>query len=68
MNKQAIIEGLKELGRIALISAVPIIILSLETATFDYKALFVAVAVAVLKAIDKLIHKSDLKLNGLVPF
>jgi hypothetical protein len=68
MNKQAIIEGLKELGRIALISAVPIIILSLETATFDYKALFVAVAVAVLKAIDKLIHKSDIELNGLVPF
>ena len=62
------IEGLKELARVALIAVVPIIISGLEAGKLDWKLVLVSGVIAILKAVDKFVHKSDLKANGLIPF
>ena len=61
MNKQAIIEGLKEAGRVALISAIPVIIASLEQGETDWKVITIAIVVAVFKGLDKFLHKLESK-------
>lgn len=62
------IEGLKELARIAIIAVVPILISGLEAGALDWKLILVSAIIAILKAVDKFVHKSDLKANGLIPF
>lgn len=62
------IEGLKELARIALIAVVPILISGLEAGKLDWKLVLVSGVIAILKAVDKFVHKSELKANGLIPF
>lgn len=71
--KQALIEGLKELLRVLLASAIvvtPIMIAQLEAAgTVDWKVIGIAALIGALKAIDKLLHKWEgTKLNGLFQF
>lgn len=71
--KQALIEGLKELLRVLLASAIvvtPIIIAQLESAgTVDWKVIGIAALIGGLKAVDKLLHKWEgTKLNGLFQF
>ena len=70
--KQAIIEGLKEAVRILLASAtvvLPLAIIQLENeGTVDWRFLGLSFLIAVLKGIDKTIHKYEgIKLNGLSP-
>lgn len=60
-------EFLKELGRISLISALPVLILALESGV-DWKTVAVLVAVAILKGLDKWLHKSGVAERGLVRF
>lgn len=69
MDKKALIEAAKEVGRMALLAALPIVIDSLANNTFSWRVTSVAVLIAVLRAIDKYIHESPrTKANGLVPF
>lgn len=71
--KDALKEGLKELVRVLLASAivvVPLVIQHLEASgAVDWKAIGLAALIAALKAVDKLLHKWDgTKLNGLFQF
>lgn len=56
ITKEILIEAAKELGRVALLSMLPIAISQLETDKFQWEVVAVAGIVAVLKAIDKGIH------------
>lgn len=63
------VEGAKEIARVAMIAVIPIAITGLETNTLDWRVICVTAIVAILKGIDKFIHKSeDIKSSGLVPF
>lgn len=69
MEKNAFLEGTKELGRILLIAVLPILIDSFATGSFSWRVTGLALMVALLKALDKWIHENkDIKANGLVPF
>lgn len=67
MSKQ-LVEGLKEAGRVALISALPVTYLAIE-AGYSWKAVAVAALVSALKGIDKWMHKDPVvPFKGLLPF
>lgn len=73
MNKQAVIESAKELGRVMVISVLPILMSSINTQTgeinINWQIVLAALIVAFLKAIDKYIHKEpEIKAQGLLPF
>lgn len=53
---QPLVEALKEGGRIAAISAIPLIIDGLNRGSVDWRAIVVVVAVTILKSIDKFLH------------
>lgn len=55
-NVQPIIEALKQAGRIVLVSVIPLVINQLNSNSFDWKAVGVAGAIALLMAIDKFLH------------
>jgi len=64
-------EGVKQSLRLALISAVPLIIEQLRTGVLDWKIIITASAIALLGGLDKWLHESDkgiTKHKGLVPF
>lgn len=63
----AVKEYLLELSRIALISALPVLIVSIESGV-DYKTILILISVAVLKAIDKGLHESKIAEKGLTRF
>ena len=66
---KALVEATKEFGRIVLLAAVPVVATALESGSLFTKAMLVALAVAVLRAIDSYIHeRKDIKVNGLIPF
>lgn len=57
--------------RIALIAVIPVVLAGVSTNgvfSIDYKVIFAAVVVAVLKGLDKWVHESDLPSKGIVPF
>jgi len=56
IKKEVIVESVKELGRVALIAIIPVLIPQLESGKIDWKVVAIAGAIAVLKAIDKGIH------------
>lgn len=72
MNKQALIEAGKELLRVAVLAAIPVISASFNTQTgevsIDWRVVTAVVVVAVLKALDKYVHKSDIPVKGVLPF
>ena len=55
-NVKPLIEALKEAGRIALLAVVPVLIEQLSENRFEWQAILVIAALAVLKAIDKFMH------------
>lgn len=65
-------ESIKEFARMCIIAVLPVIILSLEKQDFDVKATGIALALAILRAVDRYIHESDegvfRKMNGISPF
>lgn len=61
-------EFLLELLRISLIAALPVIIASLEHGNLDLKVLAVAVALAVLRAVDRALHESGVAEKGITRF
>ena len=58
----AIKESLKELGRLIVLSVIPIFIATLEAKEFDWKAFVVLIAIATLRVIDKYLHVLDTEL------
>ena len=73
MNKQALIEGTKELGRVVLVALIPIILASVNTQTgeitLNMQIVTATALVALLKAVDKYVHKEPgTKSNGILPF
>jgi hypothetical protein len=56
IKTDVLIESGKELGRVALIAILPILIAQLESGKIDWKIVGIAGAIAILKAIDKGIH------------
>lgn len=59
--KDAIVEGIKELVRTGVLAVIPVIIDGLATGEVNYKLAVTAGAIAVLRAIDKWLHASDVK-------
>lgn len=60
MNK-AILEGLKELLRTGVLAAIPVLIDGLTKGVVDFRLAGIAFAIAILRAIDKLLHEADVK-------
>lgn len=61
MNRDALVEGLKELIRMALITFLPIAIDSLVSGEINLRFLAISGGVALLKALDKTLHENDVK-------
>jgi hypothetical protein len=57
MIKEAILRGLTEFGRVALIATLPLIISGLEANSLDWRVIAIAGVIAVLKAIDRGVHE-----------
>lgn len=69
MFTKEIVEALKELIRTALLAVIPLIISQLSSNTIDWKAIAIAVAIALLSGVDKFLHvkkvETPLDLTGL---
>jgi len=59
MNKEALIEALKESGRVVLLAILPLLIASVEKGEFDLKAIGVVAGLAFLRFIDKYLHLNE---------
>lgn len=70
MNKQAIIEAVKEVGRLAFLGALAAVVLWLQQkAGSDPTTLQFIIYTAVGRFLDKYIHaNSNIKANGIAPF
>ena len=78
MDKQAItkafLEGLKEVLRVAVIASIPVVIDGLSKGALSWQLMGTAAAIAILKALDKMLHEygketgSDGLTKGLVRF
>jgi len=63
------VEGAKEIARVAMIAVIPIAITGLETNTLDWRVICVTAIIAILKGLDKFVHKNEsMKSNGIIPF
>jgi hypothetical protein len=56
-NKFVFIEALKEFFRVVVLAIIPILISNLSDNSFNWKVIAIAVAIAGLKFIDKLLHE-----------
>lgn len=71
INKEAIIQAIKEVGRLAFFAALGAIVLWLSTlvSNYDPTSLQVVILTAVGRFLDKYIHENeDIKANGIAPF
>lgn len=57
MTKSPAVEALKELLRVGLLAAIPLIIIGLQANMIDWRTIGVVAAIAVLRALDKLLHQ-----------
>lgn len=57
-----------ELLRVAVIAVIPVAVVSLENGTVDPRALGVVAVVAVLKALDRMLHETGVAERGIVRF
>lgn len=55
--KEPVTRGTLELARVAVLAALPLVILSLESGQIDWRSIGVVTAIAVLRAVDKALHK-----------
>lgn len=70
MDRTSTIESVKELARTAVIAVIPVLLISLEQGQIEWRAVTLACAIAILRAVDKWLHKENLGLknNGLTGF
>jgi hypothetical protein len=57
--KEAIIEGLKEAGRVVVLATIPLLIDSLGKGEIDWGVIAVAGAIALLRFLDKFLHEQE---------
>ena len=55
--KQAIIEALKEAGRVVVLAVIPLLIDSLSKGKVDWSVIAIAAAIALLRFLDKVLHE-----------
>lgn len=71
MNKirQEFLESAKEGLRVFLMSAIPLVIVELEQGGhFEWRAIFLAGFIALLRFVDKLLHRTKIAERGLTRF
>lgn len=70
MNKQAILESVKEVARLAFFAALTAIVgwASQKVAGLDPTSIHYVIGTLLLRFVDKYVHKSDMKANGIAPF
>ncbi len=61
--KQNIIEAIKELVRVVILSVIPVAYLSLESGNIDIRAIGIVAALATLRGIEKYLHVTDSKVQ-----
>lgn len=67
-NIPALQEGGKEFVRVAILAAVPLLIVQLEAGKVEYRLIVITAVVAGLRAVDRYIHQNDnVPLSGLSP-
>jgi len=60
---QNLIAGIKEVIRVALLAVVPVLYLSIEQGNVDWRAVGLIGTVAVLRGVEKWLHKSDSRMQ-----
>lgn len=60
INKTALIEGLKELGRVALLAIIPVVIDQLTAGAINFRLIGIIAAIAILRAVDKFLHEKGM--------
>ena len=58
-NKKALIEALKEMGRVVILAIIPILIDSLSKGMVDWNVILIAGIIALLRFIDKWLHNLE---------
>lgn len=63
INTNALVEGLKELIRTALMAVVPLVISALSSGegAIDWRAIAIAGVIALLSGVDKILHKKGVE-------
>lgn len=64
----ATLEAVKQFGRVVLVAVIPIVVSGLQTNSIDIRLIVITGVTALLMALDKWIHESDMKAGGIVPF
>ena len=59
-----IIEGAKQLLRVALVAVIPLVISGLQTNSIDWRSIVIAGIIAVLMGLDKFLHESEVGVAG----
>lgn len=59
--KTNILEAVKEFIRVVLLAVIPVVYLSLEQGNVDWKAVSLVAVVAILRGVEKMLHKMDSK-------
>jgi hypothetical protein len=54
-------EAIKEFARVIVLAIIPVVLISLEGSTIDFKVLGFGIVIAVLRATDKYLHEKDSK-------
>lgn len=68
-TQDAIVEAIKELMRVGIIAALPLVIDGLSKGALDLKLVGIAALIAVLRAVDKYVHEEPkIKSDGIIPF
>lgn len=61
-SQDALIESLKECGRVVLLAVLPVAISAVESDKVDFKVLGIIAVLAVLRFVDKLLHEANKEL------
>ena len=64
INKNAVIEGGKELLRTSMMAVIPTVIADLQLEKYSWQVWLLAFVIALLSGIDKMLHKKDIGVLG----
>jgi len=62
--KKAYIEAFKELGRVVLLSIIPVLISQMDEKMFNWEVVIITGSIAVLRFLDKLLHEMGKESNN----
>jgi len=60
-HREALLEGIKDFLRVELLAVVPVLVVALQTPEVTVKIVLLQTLVAVLKGVDKFLHKAEKK-------